>query len=71
MQYDPIKRVLGKAVGRNLAARHLFYRMLDLLLLRTWHIRYELKKWAQNQQKEIEVMDAGSGFGQYSWWHEQ
>jgi SAM-dependent methyltransferase len=68
MHYDPIKRILGRAVGRNLLARRLFYHMLDLLLLRTWHIRHELKKWAQNQQKETEVLDAGSGFGQYSWW---
>jgi len=68
MHYDPIKRILGNAVGRNLLARRLFYRLLNLLLLRTWHIKHELKKWAQNQPAEIDVLDAGSGFGQYSYW---
>jgi SAM-dependent methyltransferase len=68
MHYDPIKKSLGKAIGRKLFARKLFYHLLDLLLLRTWHIKHELNKWAQNQQQVLNVLDAGSGFGQYSFW---
>lgn len=68
MHYDPIKKTLGKAIGQKLFARKLFYHLLDLLLLRTWHIKHELKKWVQNQQPELNVLDAGSGFGQYSFW---
>lgn len=68
MHYDPIKKTLGKAIGQKPFARKLFYSLLDLLLLRTWHIKHELKRWAQNQPKSIKVLDAGSGFGQYSWW---
>lgn len=68
MHYDPIKKSLGSVIGRKLFARKLFYRSLDLLLLRTWHIKHELKKWAQNQQPVLKALDAGSGFGQYSYW---
>lgn len=70
MQYDPIKRSLGKVFNRKPFLRKLFYRLLDLLLLRSWHINKELKKWANqnraNQNRaERKVLDAGSGFGQY------
>jgi len=40
--------------------------MLDLLLLRTWHIKSFLKKYLKNKNN-INVLDAGSGFGQYSY----
>jgi 2-polyprenyl-3-methyl-5-hydroxy-6-metoxy-1,4-benzoquinol methylase len=68
MHYDPIKKTLGNVVGQSHFARSLFYHLLDLLLLRTWHIKHVLKKWAHNQQPELNVLDAGSGFGQYSFW---
>ena len=64
MQYDPIKRQLGNVFNSTPALRKLFYRMLDLLLLRTWHIKKELKKWS-SENPEAAVLDAGSGFGQY------
>ena len=39
MQYDPIKRSLGTVFNNNPLLRKLFYRLLDLLLLRAWHIK--------------------------------
>lgn len=65
MQYDPIKRSLGNVFNRTPCLRKLFYRLLDLLLLRSWHVNRELKKWASQNQAERNVLDAGSGFGQY------
>ncbi len=42
--------------------------MLDLLLLRAWHVKRELKKLRGIlPDKEINVLDAGSGFGQYTY----
>ncbi len=67
MQYDPIKRSLGEVFNKRPFLRKLFYRMLDLLLLRTWHIRKEIKQWAAQNQGPREIVDAGSGFGQYSY----
>ncbi len=65
MQYDPIKHSLGKVFNRKPWLRKLFYRLLDLLLLRSWHINKELKKWAATNPEARHILDAGSGFGQY------
>ncbi len=67
MQYDPIKKSLGKVFNNTPWLRILFYRLLDLLLLRSWHIRRELKKWSVSAPVDSRVLDAGSGFGQYVW----
>lgn len=67
MQYDPIKKSLGKVFNQTPLLRILFYRLLDLLLLRSWHIRRELKKWALKAPVDAKILDAGSGFGQYVW----
>lgn len=65
MKYDPIKRDLGSVFNRHTVLRKLFYALLDLLLLRAWHIKSELKKWAGGHRSGAEILDAGSGFGQY------
>ncbi|GET27088.1 class I SAM-dependent methyltransferase [Prolixibacter sp. NT017] len=68
MQYDPIKRVLGKAFNRTPFLRKVFYSLLDMLLLRAWHVSRELKKWGKSHTgKELKILDAGSGFGQYTY----
>ena len=68
MHYDPIKEKLGKFFNNSTSSRKLFYRLLDLLLLRTWHIHREIKKWKKENPANHEVLDAGCGFGQYSFW---
>ncbi len=65
MKYDPIKRSLGSVFNRTPFLRILFYRLLDLLLLRSWHIRRELKKLKREGFRPSDIADAGSGFGQY------
>ena len=65
MQYDPIKRSLGSVFNRNPFLRKLFYRLLDLLLLRSWHVRREVRTWATTAPQQAKILDAGSGFGQY------
>ena len=67
MKYDPIKRVLGTFFNKLPLLRKIFYRLLDLLLLRAWHIRKELKNWNRPDKGEKNVLDAGSGFGQYEY----
>ena len=67
MKYDPIKKGLGEIFNRTPFLRKIFYRLLDLLLLRAWHIRRELRKARKQLGPHAEVLDAGSGFGQYSW----
>ena len=65
MQYDPIKRTLGNIFNRSSFLRKLFYCLLDLLLLRAWHIKKELKRLSKS--RTLKILDAGSGFGQYSY----
>lgn len=65
MQYDPVKKQVGYIFNCCRPARILFYKLLDLLLLRSWHIRKEIRKWARSAPQGASVLDAGSGFGQY------
>jgi SAM-dependent methyltransferase len=67
MNYDPIKKDLGIVFNSSPFLRKIFYKLLDLLLLRTWHVHRELKAWMQNKNK-AKILDAGSGFGQYSFY---
>ncbi len=69
MQYDPIKRILGEAFNKTPFLRRLFYHLLDLLLLRTWHVHKELRAWATGKRHQpIFILDAGSGYGQYTYY---
>jgi SAM-dependent methyltransferase len=68
MQYDPIKRSLGAVFNRTPFLRTIFYKLLDLLLLRSWHVRKEIRKWNSNAPADAHILDAGSGFGQYDYY---
>jgi len=67
MDYDPIKDSLGTLFNQSVLTRKLFYRLLDLILLRTWHIKREIRKWKKTAKDSAHILDAGSGFGQYSY----
>ncbi len=66
MQYDPIKRSLGSFFNTSPQLRKLFYLLLDILLLRTWHVKRAFNSWAKNKSS-ASILDAGMGFGQYSY----
>ncbi len=70
MHYDPVKKRLGKFFGSSPFMRKVFYRLLNILLLRTWHIHKELRKFRKKYKNSINVsiLDAGCGFGQYSYY---
>ena len=68
MHYDPIKELLGKVFNRHPLLRKLFYRLLDILLLRSWHVRRALRNLVPSLPQQAMILDAGMGFGQYTWW---
>ena len=68
MQYEPIKKSIYSLFKKSPFLRKTFYFLLDLLLLRTWHVRKAIRKIAHSLDKNASVLDAGSGFGQYTWW---
>ena len=67
MHYDPVKNVFASIIKKYPFLRITFYKLLDLFFLRSWYVRRELKKLRKTFGGEtIEVYDAGTGFGQYS-----
>jgi 2-polyprenyl-3-methyl-5-hydroxy-6-metoxy-1,4-benzoquinol methylase len=67
MEYDPIKDKLGH-IFKSPLSRKLFYNLLDLLLLRAWHVHKSLKEWFNKYPSGAKILDAGCGFGQYSYY---
>ena len=68
MQYDNIKQTLGNIFNRHPFLRKRFYGMLDLLLLRTWHIKKLVRRLKKNLPDDATILDAGAGFGQYAYY---
>lgn len=67
MQYEPIKKSVGRVFSKSVFMRKSLYFLLDLLLLRAWHVNRALRNIAQQYPDDTAVLDAGSGFGQYTW----
>ncbi len=67
MKYDPVKARIGNFVNRAPWLRRIFYKLLDILLLRTWHVNRAIRDFASSNTDSKTILDAGSGFGQYSW----
>ena len=67
MQYDPIKKVFGDAIRNNPWLRVLFYKLLGMMFLREWYVKRELHRQLDNRRESFTLYDAGSGFGQYSY----
>jgi SAM-dependent methyltransferase len=68
MHYDPIKNVFAGIIKKIPFLRILFYKILDLMFLRSWYVRRELKKLRKKfGSKEISVYDAGCGYSQYTY----
>ncbi len=68
MKYDPIKNIFGDIVRKRPVLRVSFYKLLGILFLREWHVKRELRTLLANTRTDIQVYDAGSGFGQYSYY---
>jgi SAM-dependent methyltransferase len=67
MQYEPIKRSIGRVFSRSVFLRKTLYFLLDLLLLRAWHVKRAIRRIAAALPENAYVLDAGCGFGQYTW----
>jgi len=66
MKYDPVKKVFGNAVSDNSFLRKVFYWLLDLMFLRSWHVRKKVRELYPKDTK-MDIFDAGMGFGQYTY----
>ena len=68
MKYDPVKDSIGSVARRSVAARVILYKLLGLMFLREWHVKRWLRKLLNGHSGPFQVYDAGSGFGQYSYY---
>ena len=68
MHYDPIKDRLGGFFSQRPLLQKGFYRGLDLFFLRAWHVHRALDDLFRRlpRDREIRVLDAGTGFAQYA-----
>jgi SAM-dependent methyltransferase len=68
MYYDPVKNIFASIIRKLPFLRILFYKILDLMFLRSWYVRRELRKLRNIYgTSNVEIYDAGSGFGQYTY----
>jgi len=68
MYYDPIKNIFANTIRKFPFLRVIFYKLLDLMFLRSWYVRRELREIRSKFGKEeIKIYDAGSGYGQYTY----
>jgi SAM-dependent methyltransferase len=68
MYYDPVKNIFANTIRKLPFLRILFYKVLDLMFLRSWYVRRELLDLRKKiSHSKIEIYDAGSGFGQYTY----
>lgn len=67
--YDPVKDQLAKLIRRSAILRRIFYFILNLLFLRSWHLRrlITFKGEELDASGGWNLLDAGSGFGQYDY----
>ncbi len=68
MQYDPIKNVIGDVAKKAPVLRKFFYWILGVLFLRTWYVKRALRELLDGADRQFALFDAGSGFGQYSYY---
>lgn len=73
MEYDPIKDSLGRLFNTTPFLQRVFFALLHLFFLRAWHVKKELRRLfgLLNDNSVIEVLDAGTGFGQYAYFMTQ
>lgn len=70
MEYDPIKDRLGELFNRRPVFQRLFFSLLNLIFLRAWYVKRTLRELVAKAgpDRTLHVLDAGTGFGQYSYW---
>lgn len=68
MHYDPIKDVIGGVAKKAPFLRKVFYFILGLMFLRTWFVKRALRNLLSMYHGPFTLFDAGSGFGQYSYY---
>lgn len=68
MEYEPIKHFLSTIIQKKCLYRKVFYKLLGLLFLREWYVKKAIRGMKFKREASIRILDAGAGFGQYSYY---
>lgn len=66
MKYDPIKNRFSSIIQDSTFFKIIFYKLLGIFFLREWYIKKAIKQEFA-KQKPNNILDAGCGFGQYTY----
>ena len=68
MEYDPVKDALGKFFRIHPVLQRVFFALLHTVFLRSWYVRREVHALLDDAPagRHTDVLDAGTGFGQYA-----
>ncbi|MEN3037623.1 MAG: methyltransferase domain-containing protein [Candidatus Kryptonium sp.] len=67
MKYEKIKSKIDEIISEQSFLRKILYAGLNILLLRAWYVKSEVQKFFVSKNEKCNVLDAGCGFGQYSY----
>lgn len=67
MEYEPIKKLLRDWIRKSAFLRTGLYRILGTLFLREWYVKREIRRLKVDKDDRLDILDAGAGFGQYSY----
>lgn len=67
MDCQRIESTLALIFNSTTRQRKIFFKLLDIFLLKSWHVHRELRIWANANKHVSHILDAGSGYGQYSY----
>ncbi len=68
MEYAPIKNILRRFIRGNAALTKLFFGIIGVLFLRARYVKRELRQLMNDERRCGKILDAGFGYGQYSYW---
>jgi len=68
VEYDPVKKQIAGIVRNSTVLRKAVFSVLNLIFLRTWYVKRAVKRLGLRKSESINILDAGSGFGQYSYY---
>ena len=64
MEYEPLKKRIAAFFRNHPVLRPVLFRILDVVLLRAWHVKKALRSIGLDRDKPLAILDAGAGFGQ-------
>jgi 2-polyprenyl-3-methyl-5-hydroxy-6-metoxy-1,4-benzoquinol methylase len=68
MDYDPIKDRFGDLAAGSTVKTRILFTLLHIVFLRAWYVRRELRRQLAPNNGPVRMLDAGTGFGQFSYW---